>query len=193
MSSESCLIPLRSKGLFAIIDVKYKPLIEKEVWYLRKGVGVYCRDGKSLILLHNMIAPYAYVSFKNGNKLDCRRENLVEFKNNDFVKTRVGENIGHNKEKKFYSVHRGVKVNGSKYRFDTSYSYKTKPQERALEKCKEWRDFLFSMTRQEFVEWRKQRPDHRVSYNEIVSQFDSFNGEEISRSELIESGMSHVY
>lgn len=64
-------------GQVALIDDKYYDLVKGDTWFMLGKKGVASRDGKQIILLHNMIAPFDRVSFKNGNKLDCRRENLI--------------------------------------------------------------------------------------------------------------------
>lgn len=185
---------LLKSGEVSIVDSNDRKIVENQSWKLCER-GVFCIDGKQTIFLHNMIAPYISVSFKNGNKLDCRRENLLEFRNNDFVKTRVGSNIWHNDKLKFYAVHRKVILNTSKYWFYSRYSYAgLYSQESALRKASEARKFIFDMSREEFVNWKKSRPLNRPSSNNIlIDNFDCFKGREISNHEMYQMGISHVY
>lgn len=185
------LFELKNGGT-GIADFKYQKIVEDATWrWSNKGIVSY--DGDQLVLLHNMIAPYDKVSFKNGLKWDCRRENLVDHRGLEGVPTRVGKNIYDSTSLYKYCVHRKVIINSHKYWFFTSYSYKIKDKKEALRKATETRDFIFSMSKEEFIKWKNERPQHKSTYNDMINDYSAFKGREITKDEVAQSGMSHKY
>lgn len=204
------LISLVSGG-FAIVDKDFKEVVDKSKWR-------WCSNQKNRnrvisiegdpIQLHNLIVPFEKVTFKNGNKADCRKENLLNWCEADISKMRhshlyKNKNVGLSDRPKRnrYQVFRQVKRGDQEYIFSTSISYgkrytvQVRSKEEAYKKAIMLRDKVFSLSRNDFIKWVLSPNSKRfnVNRNEIIKDWTVFEGKERSVSEIFESGMSHYF
>lgn len=184
------LLPLSSGGYAIVDDSDYEKVKLMKWHWCHRGVGSW--DKKQLILLHNMIAPYEKVSFKNENKADCRRENLTKVKPGR--KPGLKTNIYDDKSSSRFSIHRKIHENGQKYIWYTSVCYgDKKTMAEAFDKAIQVRDELFGLTREEFLEFVKNRPTRKIKYSEIISDWQQFDGKILSNAEMYQMNISHAY
>lgn len=182
-------LPL-SNGGCAIVDADKYELVKDMRWtWCHRGVG--CNHKDQLILLHSMIAPYEKVSFKNGYKWDCRKENLIKC-----VSTRKGANIFDYKSEKCFDIHRKVTSGGQKYVccYKVFYGQK-RTKEEAYKKACSVRDEILSMSREEFISFLKSRPSKKIKYSNIIADWDCWKdrGEGVSNAEMYQMNINHHY
>lgn len=190
------VIPLSNGGQVIVDEDKYD-LVKNMRWnWCHRGVG--CNEGCQLILMHNMIAPYQRVSFKNGCKWDCRSANLIP----STAGRKNGKNLYEDKGYNRFQIHRKIFDKGVKRLYQTSVVYgENRSREDAYTKALFVRDNLLAMSREEFIEFlnnNKQpivnkRRFGRVKYNEILKEWDCFKEGNISNAEMYQSGISHAY
>lgn len=127
-------IPLRN-GQTAIVDEKDYKNVKDYKWGWMKNRGVAAFSHSQTILMHNLIAPFPRVSFLNGNKLDCRRQNLTKagFIGRPGIGNPKGlSNIYNDKKQSRLSIRRKVIVDGEKVEYATAFCYKKKEVSRKL-------------------------------------------------------------
>ena len=190
--SPLALVPV-SKGGFAMVDAADLPNVEKYHWTWMHEKGVAAFEGNQTILLHNLIAPYAAVSFVNGDKRDCRRANLMQMVrgSSGTGKKSVKGNITLDKKNLRWTVHRKVIVNGETYAWATAIRFGTKRTSgEAKTIARSIVTGLFEMSREQFAEFVKFNRGKKTT-NQIVSEWDAFGGEEMTAGAVSQIGMYH--
>lgn len=179
------------------MDVQDAKAVSGYRWTFMKGRGVasYQKQepgqSRQTILMHNLIAPYLRVSFRNGDKRDCRRKNLVPFDWRDLrrgCKSRKG-NVTLAARNFWWHVHRKVIERGQRFKWGTRvcfFKVRTKDEAEAIARniAKE----LFAMSRQDFIEFVKHRASKKTT-NQIVSDWAVFDGKNLTRWEVFDSGI----
>lgn len=191
-SNDIVEIPLRI-GPPAIVDKVDAEIAQKYKWtWHRQGRGVVCYLKGQTILLHNLISPKKRVGFVDGNKRNCLRVNLVDWKLCiSETKSRQG------KEKFIYvdekqhriQIRRNLDYQGNRYIVATSISYKFKNFEEIMSLAVAKARALGSMTKESLVEYALVSKNRKTT-NEIVCEWDIFNGRHLSNREFFESGVT---
>lgn len=183
------IFPLASGG-YGIVDMAKKHLVDGVKWYLTQREGVECHENKKRIFLHTLIVPYKYTFFKNGNKADCRIENLSKECVNKQSKA-IG--ISDYKNGKSFRIQRSIFSNGKRFVWETLRSYKNRNKNDALKLAKVVRDDIYSYNRNEFLSFVKNRPKKRICYSEIISSFDCYKGRVLSYGEVAQMNIISAY
>lgn len=114
-----------NQEITAMVDEDCYDLVKDYTWTWRPTRGVAANVKGKVILMHNLIVSYSRVTFIDGNKLNCRRENLTTFKGNSHLtRTWNGKNYSHNPKRKFYVVARYATINDRKEAYRKFFSYK---------------------------------------------------------------------
>lgn len=183
-------IPLGNGGCAIVDSDKYESIKNMRWVWCHRGVG--CNDKDQLILLHSMIAPFERVSFKNGFKWDCRKDNLFRTEG----PRGLGVNIYDHKKAKAYQIHRKAIFHGQEYCFCHKVYYGQKrSKEAAFLKATEIRNEICSKNRDEFVQYMKERPLKRLKGNDILKDWDCWKDREneISIVEMYQMNITHRY
>jgi len=187
-------IPLRIGEPAIVDDIDADTALKYRWTWHRQGRGVVCYLHGQTILLHNLISPKRMVGFKDGNKRNCRRSNLVDAKS-VIPERRPSKDGGRQfilvqrKQMRIY-VRRNLDRDGVRYRVATNLSFGQKrsfddTMRIALEKAAEFA----KMTRDELIKSALLAKGRR-STNEIVSEWDQFQGRELSNREYFETGLT---
>jgi hypothetical protein len=92
-------------GTFALIDENQLKYVKDYNWYYFQSkynnVGVVAMKGRQTIRLHNLIAPYPKVKHINGDKRDCRKQNLQKL---DYSQLKVNHKKDNPGKSRFLSI-----------------------------------------------------------------------------------------
>ena len=162
-------IRLRSGG-FAYVDKEDAKKVAGYKWTCMNGKGAAAFFKDQTVLMHNLIVPYRQVSFKNGNKLDCRKENLVETKDWPSAKRKSASgNVTVSSSHPFFIVQRNVVEDGVRYQWNTKVSFRevTRTREEAHKIARMKAGWIYALSRGEFIQFvkegkRKKKPQKRV-------------------------------
>lgn len=187
--------------MVAFVDDKYKEIVKKYKWNWMKGRGVAAFNHDQTTLLHNLIAPYPRVSFIDGNKLNCRRENLIPWKKSEVCGNRCyqGEKISPkgnvtDRPKHFrFEIHRNIKKDGVRYFFLNKVHYKQKrTKEDALKIAKERAAWVKSMTDEVFLQYVKDKTPKIRTTNEIISDWDCYKSQNFDMNSVYQMGIKSM-
>ncbi len=150
-------------------------------------------DGKrQVILMHNLIAPYLRVSFRNGDKHDCRRANLKPFDWHNLAtgKKSVKGNVVLLAKKFCWRVRRSIIEQGELFTWATTVCFKkVRSQNDAETIAINFAKELFALSRQDFIEFVKWRQSRKTA-NQILSDWSAFDGANLAPRTVWESGIT---
>jgi hypothetical protein len=180
-------IPLKNGG-FAIIDAIDEKYTKGYNWTINK-MGVVTYLHKQKIYLHNLIAPYKRVSFKDNNRCNCRRNNLVKTQYVNSFKRKASVRKFKNK---FY-IRRSVTINGKNWRWHHNYRFgqkcRFKNEEDAKIEAEKQLKYISDLTEFEFLEFVKNKKSERKSTYDIICDWDLYDGKNFSQLELMQFGI----
>ena len=194
-------IPLR-KGGVALVDERDEKSVTGYNWTLwtegEKQKGVAWFGHNQTILMHNLIAPFKRVSFRNSDKRDCRRENLIPMVyKGGFGKSSKGRksihgNVWLDRMQKRFVVYRKIIENDTVHQWNTAIHFtKFRDRDEAERMAYLLSTEIHSLTREDFIEFVKFRKSKKTT-NEIVSEWSCYEGAQISKIHLIRSGIVSV-
>ncbi len=195
--NDPVFIPLHSGG-FAIVDSRDVKSVSGYRWTFMKGRGVASYQkrepgqSRQTILMHNLIAPYLRVSFRNGDKRDCRRANLKPFdwRNTATGKKSIKGNVVLLANKFCWRVRRSIIEQDKLFAWATTVCFKKiRNQNEAETIARNLAGELFTLSRQDFMEFVKWRQSRKPA-NEILSDWSAFDGAEFTSREVWESGIT---
>lgn len=179
-------IQLRNGGCATIDEIDYKVTLNQR--WTRNNMGVVTYTKTQKIYLHNLIAPYRRVSFKDGDRTNCRRSNLMRTEYKNYVK-RKGGVCKFNNQFYIQRTVNGVKWHKN-YRFGAKRRFKTENE--AEQAAKEDLKYISSLTELEFIDRVKSRKATVMSTHDIISNWDLYDGREFSKINLIEEGIKNL-
>lgn len=195
-------------GQTAIVDEADAKAVADYRWTWMPGRGVAAYFHGQTILMHNLIAPHARVSFKDGDKLNCRRENLTAHKamgRKDIwtLNPRLGKgkHIWDDARAERYVFHRAVIEDGVTYRWNSGVSYRYAGKAKAMRMARKAAAAIKAMSREDFiafVKFSRGKSTVKQAICEVVSEWSAFGGEAIkaggySYGELSQLGLSNRY
>ena len=206
VSGESGIcIELRG-GQTAIVDEADADAVLGYNWTWMPGRGVAAYFHNQTILMHNLIAPMERVSFRDGNKLNCQRKNLIAYKpigRKDIwmLNPRLGKgkHIWEDREQQRYVVHRKVVEKGQRIAWNTSISYWSIGKVKALCMARKVAKSVKALTREDFISFvkfsRSKKTENQAVYD-AVTEWSAFGGAPIKmggydNGELAQLGLSN--
>lgn len=196
----SVSISLRS-GQVALVDDSDADAVAGYKWTWMRGRGVAAYLHAQTILMHNLIAPFSAVSFKDGDKLNCRRENLIQHKPAPTARRREynGKNIWDDTKQARLTFHRRVVECGELFHWSSSVSYRFAGKAKAMRMAEKAVAALKAMSREDFIEFVKFSREKKTRSQAIcdeVSEWSAFGGEVIRAGgyrfgELAQLGLSN--
>lgn len=198
MSSTAVCFELPN-GMICTVDADKRELVQsfKWNWMKSRGVAAFMRD--QTILLHNMIAPFKRVSFLDGNKLNCRRSNMIDWRVGVRINGRLGggrprNNIRDCPRRTSWEIHRKIIHNGEVLSWQTLVGYgprcrRTREQARLI--AKERVENMMALSREDFIEYVKAGRNKRTTY-EIISEWDVYQGRDFRMNEYLQEGVCHA-
>lgn len=186
-----------SDGSYAIVDDRDYNAVKDYKWHWSKqgrGVAAYCHDQK--VLMHNLISPKARVKFKDGDKRNCQRDNLIQFKPGSVLhrKSRRGDMkyIYICRKQNRVQVRRNLDIEGIRYRVATSFHLGHRELDDALKLARLKAQELEAMTPTEFRDYALSAAARkRISTNQIISEWDCHQGHQYSMKEFYQMGTTN--
>jgi hypothetical protein len=112
-------------GTFALIDENQLKYVKDYNWYHYQNkynnFGVIAIKGRQCIRLHNLIAPFPKVKHINGDKRDCRKQNLQKL---DYAQLKVNHRKDNLGKSRFISIKKRLNQFIIRRRFTDSKGHK---------------------------------------------------------------------
>lgn len=152
------------EGSFALIDDDLAFNKVKDMkWKWWEGKGVFSYSGKRVILLHNMIAPWATVSFVNGDKRDCRKANLTPHRPRPC--SPFAKRIYHVPKKQAIEFRYSKRINGRICTLTKCFSYKNQIKEAAIAQAEAAKKQFLSMSKEQIMDaLTNRKPRGKLMY-----------------------------